>query len=148
MSGRALVLFFRISPSYYAFISGLLISPLVEMASNLGISNGVVISRQIILAGLGSLFFAIGSMFALILSTQLESLRRLSFEGAPDFVNPEVAWLQLVNARKRRLFVLLLGIVLCALLGMVFLTTAIVSNLGFETPQPANCATEPREINN
>lgn len=128
MFNRIIKNFLRLNPSYYAFLSGLFISPLIELIDNASFSTpSNMLTFKFAL--MGSLCFFIAGILSLATSIELESIKRLSFDEAPRFSNVNQGWETIISKRLPKLSILLLGMIVLLLIGAFFQGYSVVANI-------------------
>ena len=117
----------RLNPSYYAFLSGILMNPIIEIIDAASLSKPENIS-SFIYALIGGLLFALSGVLSLALSIKLEEIKRLSFENMPRIVDSNVAWEKIVDNESIKLYLLLFFLLVSFISGALVQSIAVGMN--------------------
>jgi hypothetical protein len=119
--------FLKLNPSYYAFLSAVLIGPIVGLLGSAiySIPEDLTIFK---IALLGSSLYFLAGLLSLAISIELESLYHLSYDDAPHFADLHDDWETIIKSRIPKLSKLFIGIFVSLLLGTFAQGYAIITN--------------------
>ena len=91
----------RIDHNYYAFISGVVISLSLEIFMNVLLDENIP-KHWPVLVATGVLSFLSSLLWSMI-AWDLDSIQNLAFREAPDFVDVDAVWTELLSPRLPKL---------------------------------------------
>lgn len=106
---------FRLSPNYFAFLSGVFISASINLYTSIVLMERASSRFQAILVG--SVLLFVSGVFCSIIAWNLESINRLAIYESPKFIDEQKVWEKLVQRQLGRLFFYLISAILLAVLG-------------------------------
>ncbi len=114
----------RVNHNYYAFISGVVITVSLDLFMSL-FSENQLPDGWIILV-FSSLITLVSSLFWSIIAWQLDSIQSLVYRDAPDFVDVNAIWDEVLITKLKILKRYYLIALLCLIVGLGFLPCRLI----------------------
>ena len=114
----------RVNHNYYAFISGVVITVSLDLFMGLFSENQLPAGWYILL--ISSFLTLISSLFWSVIAWQLDALQGLVYRDAPDFVDIDTIWNEVVTPKLKDLKKYYLVALFCLILGLAFLPFRLV----------------------
>jgi hypothetical protein len=92
---------FSLSPNFYAFLGGVLISTAVNLYTGIFASDGMPIRWRVVL--LSAILAAVSGAMWSVIAWNLETINRLSIIQSPEFMDEQKIWTKLISDRLPRL---------------------------------------------
>lgn len=105
----------RLSPNYFAFLSGVLISASISLYANIVLIENPLKNFFVILAG--SILLLISSICSSIIAWNLESINRLAIHESPKFMDDQEIWNKLILGKSKTFSICLISAIVFAVAG-------------------------------
>lgn len=110
----------RLSPNYYAFLGGVLISASVSLYTNIVLIENSPKSFFVIVAG--SILLLVSGICSSKVAWDLESTNRLAIHESPAFMDDKEIWTKLILGKAKMFSVSLIGTVFFAVAGLFIIS--------------------------
>jgi len=110
----------RLSPNYFAFLGGVLISASINLYTNIVLIENPIKEFSDILAG--GILLLLSGICCSIIAWNLESINRLAIHESPKFMDDQEIWNKLILRKSKTFSICLIGIIVFAVIGFFIIS--------------------------